>query len=269
MSGILKAQLLNLEKQAETLEKIVHKELIELQFVKDKEVRRYEQSILRKLHKLDALQDQLDAVTAKLKEAAEWEPVSYADAKYEYKRPKYVKPEKPKKEPRKPRKVYPVQSPRQATPKKRVPDRDRKPKVVKPPKVKPEPKPKVVRAPKPKPAPKPRKPAEPQEVMLAKKRRTKATANLKGLDNQMAAEKETLLRRLEERKARVADLAVRNTGKWWNQDKRGARLALENVERQLAGLDERRMEREQALKAQIDKVTEEINNLLENDSQLV
>lgn len=98
MTGILKVQLLELETQAETLERIVYNYLVELEALPDGAVSRYEEKLLRKLEKLDEIQDEIDAVTAKLKEAGAWEPVSHSGQVYEYKPPKQAQPEttKPK-----------------------------------------------------------------------------------------------------------------------------------------------------------------------------
>lgn len=271
MSGILKSQLFNLEKQAETLEKIIYSDLKALESLPDSRVEQYEPKVWKKLEKLDEMQDEIDAVVAKLKEAGMWEPVSYTDAKYRYMRPKA--PPKPPKEPKKPRKVYPTETTAQK--RKRLAEAERKAarearaaakaaRIAKVKSPKPKPEPKAVSAPKP--APKPRKPAESREVVLAKKRRDNVIIRLERLDDQIAAERLALLKRLEERNARVAYVAVTDTGKWWNQDKRSARLALENVEGKLAGLDKRRREREETLQAQLDKAIDEIT-VLEKHSQ--
>jgi hypothetical protein len=88
MSGVLKAQLFELEKSAQTLERIIYKYLVELAFVPDEDVERFEEKILRKLRALDELQDEIDAIVAKLKEAGAYEVVSYAGNVYEYRPPK-------------------------------------------------------------------------------------------------------------------------------------------------------------------------------------
>ncbi|MCZ9883712.1 helix-turn-helix domain-containing protein [Arthrobacter sp. B2a2-09] len=114
MSRVLKAQLFELEKQAATLERIVYNMLTSLMTVKDGDVERYEDKILRKLVKLDDLQDEIDATVAKLKEAGAWEPVRHTGNVYEY-NPPGSSPQKPK-----PRQAYP---------------RKPRPKSVKPPKI--------------------------------------------------------------------------------------------------------------------------------------
>jgi hypothetical protein len=75
-TGVLKAELFSLDKQAETLERIVYSALCALESLPDDEGDKYEARILRKLERLDELQEQIDATVAKLKEAGAWSPVS-------------------------------------------------------------------------------------------------------------------------------------------------------------------------------------------------
>jgi hypothetical protein len=336
MSGVLKAQLFELERHAATLEKIVYKELIALESLPVHELEPAESKVLRKLHKLDDIQDEIDMLTAKLKALGAWEPVSYSECKYEYRRPKYVKPlpqkeakAKARAERRKAKakeKVYPVRSPRDPKPYKRKTDREvmeakqareaareakaaaaeaakaerarlreeariarqaaiaakpkakigrprkyplvaPKPKAVKPPKPKPEPKPKNVRPPKAKPAPKPRKPRESRELKLAKKRRDSVTERLYRLDAQIDAERLDLERRLEERKARVLEVANQSTADKGPQNRRNAALALANVEGQLRDLPKRKEERLNNLTEQLEKALIDIEMLIESASQ--
>lgn len=253
--GILKVHLHNLERSAQTMERVVYNALVELEFIPGRDVPSFEQRIIRKLERLDELQDEIDAVRSKLKEAGEHQPVRLPEPKYEYKRPKYELPEKPK---RKPRKVYPVNSPKPA-----------KAKTKPAPKPKKEPKPKVVRPPKVARVPKPRKPAESREMKLTKKRRDAVLRRMRELDGKIAAERESLLTRLEERKARIAEVANQTTAELGPQNRRGARLALAHVERQLAGLDERHRSRLEDLTAQHEKALKDIDRLLiENNSQV-
>jgi colicin import membrane protein len=131
------------------------------------------------------------------------------------------------------------------------------------------PKPKNVRPPKAKPAPKPRKPRESDELRLAKKRRDSIQMRLGKLDDQIEKEHQALLARLEERKARVH--AVRNTPpeQNGNQKRADAKKNLANVEAQLNGLAQRKQERWQSLTDQLEQANQDIQSLIENDSQLV
>lgn len=130
-----------------------------------------------------------------------------------------------------------------------------------------QPKPKTVRPPQAKPAPRPRKPAESREVVLAKKKVDSTQRRLKRLDAQIEAERINLERRLEERKARVIEVA--DAVKLGPQKRYTAQKNLENVEQQLADLPKRREEREQALLELIEIAQQEVSELLEKDSQLI
>lgn len=111
--GILKVQLFNLEKSAETLERIIYSDLTALHSLPDSKVEAYEPRVLRKLEKLDELQDEIDTVTAELKAAGWYESRTTGRNIYEYKRPKIERP-KPEPKPRKPRVVHPATPPKTA-----------------------------------------------------------------------------------------------------------------------------------------------------------
>jgi hypothetical protein len=159
-AGILYTQLTVLEKRVEFLEKNTESALdYFLKLPEGKQTAAAEQRIIVKLWNLDALQDQMDAIVAELKENGWWASKIAGDAKYIYRRPEVKPKPKPPKEPRKPHKVYPVRSPREPKPNKRKTDREivaarkareaaKAAKAAKGPKPKPEPKPKVVRVPK-------------------------------------------------------------------------------------------------------------------------
>lgn len=86
--SVLKAQLFELERSAETLEKIVYNQLTALMRLPDREVEQYEAKILRKLARLDEIQAEIDAVIAKLKETGEYIPARPTANIYEYKPPR-------------------------------------------------------------------------------------------------------------------------------------------------------------------------------------
>lgn len=91
--GLLKVELHNLERNAETLERIVYNDLKALESLPDKAADKYEGKVWRKLQKLDELQDAIDATTAELKARGGWEPVSHSGNKYQYNPPKTETPE--------------------------------------------------------------------------------------------------------------------------------------------------------------------------------
>lgn len=92
MTGILKVQLFNLENSAQTLERIIFNDLTALESLPDRAAEKYEGKVLRKLHRLDEIQDEIDAVTAMLKEAGAWEPVRHGGNIYQYSPPKQEQP---------------------------------------------------------------------------------------------------------------------------------------------------------------------------------
>lgn len=76
---IIRAELLKLEQSAVTLEKIVYKELAQLEWlIEDESIDKQERIILRKLRKLDDIQTEIDALVATLKERGEYTPVRIA-----------------------------------------------------------------------------------------------------------------------------------------------------------------------------------------------
>jgi hypothetical protein len=89
--GILKTRLFNLEQNAHTLEKIVLNDLRALMTLPtDDKLAGYEAKVLRKLHRLDDIQEEIDQTVAKLKEAGAYEPVRQGRNIYEYRPPKPV-----------------------------------------------------------------------------------------------------------------------------------------------------------------------------------
>jgi hypothetical protein len=87
MSGILKAQAIELEKSAETLERIVYKELAGLDYLSDFELEAAESRVLSRLRKLDSIQDEIDAlIAALLEQGVRFRPV--ANKAVPYKKPK-------------------------------------------------------------------------------------------------------------------------------------------------------------------------------------
>lgn len=255
--GVLKQELINLERNAETLERIVFSDLTALETLPEGVAEKYQAKVLRKLHRLDELQEEIDATVAKLKEAGGYEPRTYSAKVYEYRPPKYERPKPPKKKPKAERKVYPVESPTPVKLRKRTP---KPPRVRKPV----QPKPKSVR-----PAPKPRKPAESAELKLAKKRRDKARTMLRQLDAQIEAKRLVLLRRIEERKAKVLEVADIPNAEYGPQKRQNARNGLATAEQRLRDLDKHREERGQRILELIAKADQEIAELLEKDSQLI
>lgn len=87
--GILRVELHNLERNAETLERVIYGNLVALETAKEADVERYEGKILRKLEKLDEMQDEIDAAKTALKAAGGHVSASPSLNLYEYRPPKY------------------------------------------------------------------------------------------------------------------------------------------------------------------------------------
>lgn len=242
--SVLKAQLFELERAAETLERIVYNQLTALMSLPDREVEKYEAKVLRKLERLDELQDEIDTVVAKLKEAGEYQPVRHTGNVYEYKPPKYERP-KPEKKPKKARKVYPIESPK---PKRKAPA---KPKAG-PPKVKPERKP---------------KPTESKELISARRRVYDNQHLLRVFEAYWEKEEANLQRRLEERLAKVAEVADIPAAEKGAQRRHFAKKNLANVQKQIETLPERKQKRLDSLNAQLEKAKQDVESLTESHSQ--
>jgi hypothetical protein len=278
----LRAELQRLEGFAASMEIVILRELKALEvYSQTTEVLGPEARIWSKAEKLDDLQTEIDGVIAELKANGWYKPADYSGAVYEYRPPKVKQPkaETPVKE-RKPRKVYPVAAPKAAPKRKRRTDRElaealrlkeaqKAATAAEKQQLKAErrearealKKPRSVRAPK------PRKPKESRELMLAKKRRDSIQERLSKLDAQIDAERVDLERRLEERKARVLEVANQSTADKGPQNRRNAKLALENVESQLRDLPKRKEERLNSLTEQLENALKDINRLAESHSQ--
>lgn len=133
-TGLLKTELLNLERNAETLERVVYSALVGLESMPDELADKYEPKVLRKLERLDELQGAIDAVVAELKARGAYEPSTHSAKVYEYKPPNYVRPLPAKqfvakaradfRKAKGERTVYPVQAPKESKSKKRKTDRE-------------------------------------------------------------------------------------------------------------------------------------------------
>jgi outer membrane biosynthesis protein TonB len=256
--GILKVQLFNLEKSAETLERIIYNDLTALHSLPDSKVEAYEPRVLRKLEKLDAIQDGIDTVTAELKAAGWYESRSLTGNVYEYKRPKYELPKPaPKKKPKQARKVYPVESPKKAPPEKHVPDRDRKPKAAKAPAVRPTAKP----VPRPKPTPKSKELLKAEKgVYDAIRDRAKQEAIFE--DKRLRAEQN-----IATAKARLEQYANVSAKEGGHQFRSRARILLASSETRLRELPELKAERLRELSERQAGYQAEVRRLTENASQ--
>jgi hypothetical protein len=271
--SVLKAQLFELEKSAETLEKIIYKYLIDLQFAPDKEVARYEAKILRKLRALDELQDDIDATVAKLKEAGEWKPVSYAGKLYIYKPPKVTREPKPKRKQWKPRKEYPVEAPRKTPAKKQIPDREvtaaRKPREVKPKSVRPPKAPKAPKPPKPKPTPKPRPEPKSRELQRAERGVYDAILDRQKVEGVFERQRIKDQQWAEEAQADLIRYADTSTADKGPQKRCQARIKLAAATERLNTIEERKEARYKELSERQAKYEAEVGRLLsENNSQV-
>ena len=92
--GILRQQLANLEQAADALEWAVYRELTALETVSEEKAEEYEPQILKKLHKLDEMQEEIDVVVSKLKELGSYyAPANSTGHTYKYKTPKVAQAE--------------------------------------------------------------------------------------------------------------------------------------------------------------------------------
>jgi hypothetical protein len=304
-SEILKKQLAEYERKATALEGVVLKDLNYLEKRKNaKDIVILEGKIQSRLRRLDSYQEEIDSISAELKEAGAYEYPDYSGNVYVYRLKKQPK-QKPLKiqvsearaEYRKESAKHKVYSTETTAQRKRreakeaaaerraeaaalkeakalqkaqeAAERALKAKREPKPRVVKELKPKPVREPRPKADPKPTKPAESNEMKLAKKRRDSALKKLRNLDAQIESERLNLERRLIERKARVEAVAHLTIAEFGPQNRRTARLQQENVERQLRELPERKKQREERLLELVDLANLDILELLEKDSQLV
>ncbi|WP_148045222.1 hypothetical protein [Arthrobacter oryzae] len=215
-----------------TLERIIYKDLTILEELPDNEAEGYEPRILKKLERLDELQDRIDDVMAQLKEAGDYSPISHSGRVYEYMPPMVVRAPKPAKAKHV---VYPVQA-------------------------------KAPKARKPKPAPKPKAPKQSKELWLAKKRRANLTWRMKTLDEAMLIEKGELWVRRAERQARVDLVANWTSEQNGPQLRRTAKIGLEKVQHQLDTLEERKAQKLAAMNVLLDQALADIDRLTKAES---
>ncbi|APX03379.1 hypothetical protein [Arthrobacter sp. QXT-31] len=291
-TGILKTQLASAEQSANTTERIVLHELKVLATLKTEEqVAIQEASILRKLHRLDERQDEIDRIVRELKELGEYQYADYSEAKYIYKRPKVQKPKAEPKKPRKPRKVYPINSPtpaklkerqaQAAAEKKAAREAERQTKAAQRAqeaaerKAQREAEREAARLEKAlrraeeaairKASPRPRVVTElPSTAKALNDAKHRAYDNQKRLDNLDATidkRRIDLERRLEERKAylaKVADIPQSGQGA---QKRHTARTLLQNVENQLAELDEYKAQKQRRITELIARANNDVIRL--------